>query len=71
MSRFWAGLGLIRKRKVQCGALFSWFNEIVLISNNMSVQVHENVEDSKEYYQKSQKKSIHEKVEEEKEYYQK
>ena len=37
MSRFWAGLGFIRKRKVQCGAVCSWFNEIVLISNDMSI----------------------------------
>ena len=38
MSEFWAGRGLIRKRKVQCSALWSWFDELVLISNNMSVQ---------------------------------
>ena len=38
MSKFWAARGLIRKRKVQCRALWSWFKEIVLICNNTSVQ---------------------------------
>ena len=37
-ERILAGRGLIRKRKVQCSALWSWFDELVLISNNMSVQ---------------------------------
>ena len=38
MSEFWAGRGLVRGRRVQCSALWSWFDEIVLISNNMSIQ---------------------------------
>ena len=44
MSRFWAGRGLIRKRKVQCSPLWSWLNEIVLISDNTSVQSRDKID---------------------------
>ena len=43
-SKFWAGRGLIRKMKVQCSPLCSWFKEIVLICNNTSVQSREKVD---------------------------
>ena len=44
MSKFWAGRGLIRKMKVQCSPLCSWFKEIVLICNNTSVQRREKID---------------------------
>ena len=43
-SKFWAGRGLIRKMKVQCSPLCSWFKEIVLICNNTSVQSREKID---------------------------